>query len=83
MTILAGHALPPDPPPLGVVAPHRISRLVTGSALLSRVPYSPALHSPQPIRPNLILVTSPGEKTNLTQKEPSSEVNVPFPIFYM
>ena len=31
----------PFPPPLGVVAPHRISRLVTGSALLSRVPYSP------------------------------------------
>ena len=28
----------PFPPPLGVVAPHRISRLVTESALLSRVP---------------------------------------------
>ena len=31
----------PFPPPLGVVVPHRISRLVTESALLSRVPYSP------------------------------------------
>ena len=55
----------PFPPPLGVVASHRISRLVTESALLSRVPYSPGLPSPQPNRPNF---TSPGEKTNLTQK---------------
>ena len=58
----------PFPPPLGVVASHRISRLVTESALLSRVPYSPGLPSPQPNRPNF---TSPGEKTNLTQKGPS------------
>ena len=75
----------PTPPPLGVVAPHRISRLVTGSALLSRVPYSPGLHhrpSPTALTCYLARLT-PGEKTNLTQKEPSSEVNVPFPIFYM
>ena len=63
----------PCPPPLGVVASHRISRLVTESALLSRVPYSPGLPSPQPNRPNF---TSPGEKTNLTQKGPFKRVRV-------
>ena len=45
---------PPFGYPLGVVASHRISRLVTESALLSRVPYSPGLPSPQPNRPNLL-----------------------------
>ena len=33
----------PSTPPLDVVAPHRISRLVTESALPSRVPYSPGV----------------------------------------
>ena len=81
MTILAGHALPPDPPPFGCGrSPPYLpagdgERLALPGSLLAGVTFTPA-HPPE-------LVTSPGEKTNLTQKEPSSEVNDPFPIFYM
>ena len=39
----SGHALPP--PWVSGRSPHRISRLVTESALHSRVPYSPGLHT--------------------------------------
>ena len=56
-------------PPLGVVAPHRIPRLVA-VACLARYASSLAGATFTPAQPPSV-INSPFEKTNLTQKQPS------------
>ena len=62
----SGRALPP---PLGVVAPHRIPRLAA-VACLARYASSLAGVTFTPAQPPSV-INSPCEKTNLTQKQPS------------